>query len=125
MSVPKKVQIVPNIVHYVERDKDGISLHYPKHLGWTIYLGEKLVYRRPVNMCVIHQAWEAKASIINDVISEIENGLNRSKKKTFTVTVNGQSLPLRLQDALLLRGELLRLLGVLSQEEKTSRQQSN
>jgi hypothetical protein len=100
------VQVCPNIVNYVERDKDGIHLYYSMNKPWALYLGKRVVYRKNEKMSHLSQAWEDKPEVLKSLLYQLNAYLSKLPKERFILPVKGKKLSLIYEEALILKQEI-------------------
>lgn len=100
------VQVCPNIVNYVERDKEGIHLYYSTNKPWAVYIGKRLVYRKNKKMSHLNQAWEDKPEVLKSLLLQLDAYLSKLPRERFLLPVKGKKLSLIYEEALLLKQEV-------------------
>ena len=100
------VQVCPNIVNYVERDKEGIHLCYSTNKPWALYLGKRVLYRKNEKMSHLSQAWEDKPEVLKSLLYQLNAYLSKLSKERFILPVKGKKLSLIYEEALILKQEI-------------------
>lgn len=100
------IQVCPNIVNYVERDKEGIHLYYSTNKPWAVYLGKRVVYRKNEQMSHLSQAWEDKPEVLKSLLHQLDAYLSKLPKERFILAVKGKKLSLIYEEALILKQEI-------------------
>lgn len=113
---PSNLHIRPNMVNFVEEDEQGLHFHYAINEPWTLYLGERLIYRKKAKMNVIEKAWERDFYSLLELRICLDAYMALQSRKNFDLMVNGTIVSLRHFEVVFLRQEIESVVRQMKEE---------